>query len=429
MKCELTLVAVAGLAIAGSVESAGSLRGRSRVGSRNLDSVWQCTDATQYPSVFDDNDGDSKVSVGDTVRSTAPSVQLKAGGTTVVPIYKGFAVLAVNTSAPGLTVTSIVNVSDVQASGLSAATPPITCPAGQVATTSADSAGVRQSAASTPINSCDSYGAGYENSNSLCYETCRQGYTGNGPLCVQDCPSGFAQTDLSCTKPASYGNGVGNALTTSCSGGGCSGGTCDGWNGCTPIHCDPISCGTYCKDGQVNVDGLCFDPCRDGFHFVGGSVCSPNCPSGFADFGVGCTRPSYGRGAGGVLGCASGYSQANSAGICCPTDTPYAVGATCYKNKSAADALIATISSTVAVVALTVVVGALTFGAGAAALAPEDAALIGADVAAGTTVTTEGVVAAGTTDGIIVEGSEGFLATLSGDWEEGFFLAAPWPWA
>jgi hypothetical protein len=422
MKSIVTLAAVA--ALASITESAGSLRGRSGPpAGRQLDSVWQCTDATQYPSVFDDNDGDKKVSVGDTVRSTAPGVQLKAGGSTVVPIYKGFAIFAVNVTAPGLTVTSIINVSDVQASTLSAATPPITCPAGQVATTSADSAGVRQSAASTPVNSCDSYGD-YENSNSLCYASCRQGYTGNGPLCVQDCPSGFDQTDLSCTKPSSYGNGVGNALTTSCSGGGCSGGDCS-WSGCNPISCEPISCGTYCKNGQVNVDGLCFDPCRDGFHFVGGSVCSPDCPSGFDDFGVGCTRPSYGRGVGKVLGCANGYSQDNSAGICCPTDTPYAVGATCYKDKGQADALIAEISATVAVVALTVVVGALTFGAGAAALAPEDAALLSADVAAGTTVTAEGVVAAGATDGIIVEGSGGFLATLSGDWEESFFLAAP----
>jgi hypothetical protein len=170
MKSILTVAAVA--ALASSAESAGLLRGRSGPpAGRKLDSVWQCTDATQYPSVFDDNDGDKKVSVGDTVRSTAPGVQLKAGGSTVVPIYKGFAIFAVNVTAPGLTVTSVVNVSDVQASGLSAATPPITCPAGQVATR-ADSAGVRQSAASTPVNSCDSY-VDYENSNSLCYAKCR----------------------------------------------------------------------------------------------------------------------------------------------------------------------------------------------------------------------------------------------------------------
>ncbi len=57
-------------ALASMTESAGSLRGQQGFGGRH---------------------------------GGAPGVQLKAGGSTVVPIYKGFAIFAVNVTAPGLT--------------------------------------------------------------------------------------------------------------------------------------------------------------------------------------------------------------------------------------------------------------------------------------------------------------------------------------
>src|SRR5271165_3026944 len=84
-----------------------------------------------------------------------------------------------------------------------------------------------------------------------------------------------------------------------------------------PIH--------TCPDGDDQQAGLCYKPCSqaDGaasdlsansnLRLDGvGPVCWSACPSGYTDFGVGCSKPaSYGRGAGRIpdVSCPSGYYQ------------------------------------------------------------------------------------------------------------------------
>lgn len=51
--------------------------------------------------------------------------------------------------------------------------------------------------------------------------------------------------------------------------------------------------------GNCEENGLIWYPkCKYGYHPVGCCICSPNCPSGWDDIGVSCTKPTYGRGVG-----------------------------------------------------------------------------------------------------------------------------------
>jgi hypothetical protein len=43
---------------------------------------------------------------------------------------------------------------------------------------------------------------------------------------------------------------------------------------------------------------LCYPKCKAGYHNVGCCTCSIDCPPGFNDYGIGCSKPSYDRGAG-----------------------------------------------------------------------------------------------------------------------------------
>ena len=119
----------------------------------------------------------------------------------------------------------------------------------------------------------------------LCYPPCDAGYTGAGPLCwsnytsigvgvLKGCPSGWDDAGLICGKNT-YPNGVGTPLRiygggcrTSCPGGG-------PWYNVANCHteCDPI--GHTC-DNKVDVAGLCYNPCRAGYHFAGGNICEPD---------------------------------------------------------------------------------------------------------------------------------------------------------
>jgi hypothetical protein len=53
-----------------------------------------------------------------------------------------------------------------------------------------------------------------------------------------------------------------------------------------------------CAAGETEIAGLCYNPCAEGSTMQSLGLCSQNCPSGTTDFGVGCTRESYSRGAG-----------------------------------------------------------------------------------------------------------------------------------
>ena len=58
--------------------------------------------------------------------------------------------------------------------------------------------------------------------------------------------------------------------------------------------------------GGCEMNGaIAYPKCKKGFHNVGCCICSPNCTDGMTDTGTGCTKKSYGRGAGTPLKCAS----------------------------------------------------------------------------------------------------------------------------
>jgi hypothetical protein len=140
----------------------------------------------------------------------------------------------------------------------------------------------------------------------VCWEICPEGYHDDGATCRKDasiissdnshcpwydkcglvsakgcshCPAGYNNDGCTCRRDAhiigkkSHGRGAG---------------TVPGYG-----------CGAKDKDA-----GLCYTPCREGFHGVG-PVCWSHCPAGFHDDGATCridanivARPSYGRGVG-----------------------------------------------------------------------------------------------------------------------------------
>jgi Beta/Gamma crystallin len=153
----------------------------------------------------------------------------------------------------------------------------------------------------------------------LCYPQCNAGYRGVGPVCWADCPSGYRDDGAFCAKPAAYGRGGGYPWKFG-----------DGFNldkakkrceGDNPQGCE--------KNGEIM-----YPKCRGGFHATGCCICSPDCPPGFPDMGVSCTKPSYGRGAGKVPTSCSGGKE-NQGGLCYrPCEAGYkGIGPVCWANE------------------------------------------------------------------------------------------------
>jgi len=166
-----------------------------------------------------------------------------------------------------------------------------------------------------PLSTCTD---GQQKDGLLCYPKCKEGYGGAGPVCWQYCPSGFRDDGAFCAKPAAYGRGGGYPWKFG-----------DGLN-------DNGMRGRCERDhgrGGCEKDGAIFYPkCKAGFSKVGCCICSPNCPSGMTNIGVSCAKPSYGRGAGVPMKCAAG--QQEDAGLCY---TPckagfHGVGPVCWQN-------------------------------------------------------------------------------------------------
>lgn len=172
----------------------------------------------------------------------------------------------------------------------------------------------------------------------LCYQQCRAGYRGVGPVCWADCPSGYRDDGAFCAKPAAYGRGAGYPWKFG-----------DGFN----LDKARKRCERDNSQGCEKSGEIMYPKCRAGFHATGCCICSPDCPSGFPDMGVSCTKPSYGRGAGRVPTSCSGGKE-NQGGLCyraceagykgigpvcwanaCPSVFPVKCAAGCAKSSNA----------------------------------------------------------------------------------------------
>ena len=166
-----------------------------------------------------------------------------------------------------------------------------------------------------PLSTCT---PGQEKDGALCYPNCNAGYDGVGPVCWQNCPSGFRNDGAFCAKPGPYGRGGGYPWKF-----GDKAFSLDGARGrCAKAN--PQGCE---KSGEI-----IYPKCKDGYHAVGSNICSPNCINGMTDIGVSCSKKSYGRGAGVPMKCAAG--QQEDAGLCY---TPckagfHGVGPVCWQN-------------------------------------------------------------------------------------------------
>lgn len=166
-----------------------------------------------------------------------------------------------------------------------------------------------------------------QQSGLLCYDKCPADKPNNiDGICWPNCPDGFTDFGVGCTKPSSYGNGVGYIPTlNACPNGSHDvAGTC--WTNNFPwtVSVNIGDRGSSCNNSDTNIAGLCYAKCKPGFHSVGGNICSPNCPDGWTDSGVSCTKPTT--------------SVIIRNGIdTCPPDHPNKEGALCYdypvKNK------------------------------------------------------------------------------------------------
>lgn len=215
-----------------------------------------------------------------------------------------------------------------------------------------------------------------QQSGLLCYDKCPSDKPNNvAGVCWPNCPNGFIDFGAGCTKPESYGNGVGyvpklndcpprshSGAADDCyadvvdredgvNGAETWGSHRDKDDGCSwNRHIESSVCfracpqgyfgrsyercaangadsfgvmrrvldrGTHCDNDDQNIAGLCYKKCRSGFHYVGGNVCSPDCPSGYTDSGVSCTKNTS--------------NVALRHGIdTCPKDHSYKSGALCY---------------------------------------------------------------------------------------------------
>lgn len=140
-------------------------------------------------------------------------------------------------------------------------------------------------------------------SEALCYNKCPANSDGKGVQCVAKCPQGLRDDGaFTCLKQGEYGVGAGFA-----------------WNGADGLtdqgmfkRCEAASGGA----GSCEKDGaIVYPKCRAGFQKVGCCVCSPICPQGFTNLGVGCAKPAVARGIGSVPdACLAGKSF--DAGLC-----------------------------------------------------------------------------------------------------------------
>ncbi|MFH2204073.1 MAG: hypothetical protein ABIJ96_13215 [Elusimicrobiota bacterium] len=162
-----------------------------------------------------------------------------------------------------------------------------------------------------PVNSCSS---DQEKDGWLCYPKCKQNYDGVGPVCWQHCPSGYIDMGAVChinkpltksgswpcawklfgkcmarkhTCPSGYVNaGLFCALKTPSTPAGYKGTGLDPMKGSygrgvgEPMHC---------SSSQQYDAGLCYTPCKSGYHGVG-PVCWMGCPSSKTECGVGCAN-------------------------------------------------------------------------------------------------------------------------------------------
>jgi len=250
----------------------------------------------------------------------------------------------------------------------------------------------------TPYCYRDSYGRGSgvvrsvcatglerDEKGALCYPKCNTGFKGVGPVCWQVCPTGYRDDGAYCAKPAAYGRGTGRSPDkgpcppgqrddgTSCwedfktktedkgywnYSPGCGTLVAPCWDGTKVCKNDcyrtwivklvttSTGCGCIkktlfdrqsCRPDEDLKDGLCYPKCREGFHAVGCCVCSPDCPPDFGpDIGVSCTKKNYGRGAGEILQCPTGYvadETGGPAGLCYPACKSgyHGVGPVCWQ--------------------------------------------------------------------------------------------------
>ncbi len=153
----------------------------------------------------------------------------------------------------------------------------------------------------------------------LCYPKCNDGYKGVGPVCWGVCPDGFKDIGAFCQKPDSYGRGGGYP-----------------WKFGDPVGNLDNARKRCVDDGHpegCETDGaIVYPKCKAGFHKVGCCVCSPDCPKDFADTGTGCTKPSYGRGAGKLLACDPGLERD---GVLCYKPCKqgfHGIGPLCWQN-------------------------------------------------------------------------------------------------
>lgn len=165
---------------------------------------------------------------------------------------------------------------------------------------------------------------GFDRNGLLCYPKCKAGFVGNGPVCWGSCPAGLTDIGAFCQKPQAYGRGAGYPWKIGDKPFSLAGATsrCEAQNG---------------KGGCEQDGAIIYPKCKAGFHKVGCCVCSPDCPAGWADTGTGCTKPSYGRGAGEPLEmgvCAPGLEKDKTGALCYPPcKNDYGgVGPVCWQN-------------------------------------------------------------------------------------------------
>lgn len=197
-------------------------------------------------------------------------------------------------------------------------------------------------------------GKGMQMDAGLCYKPCKPGYGGVANSCNARCPAGYRDDGLFCAKPtpATY---IPPSFAL--------------W--------DKSKCEASAPQGCHQKGALFYPKCQAGYHNVALN-CQRNCPSGWNDAGVSCTKPSYDRGIGRTPGCSNGLEQdgllcypkckrSDMQGVgpvCwqgCPKDRPIACGAGCAidKKQCAADVINMTVSPLL-FIASTASLGSLT---------------------------------------------------------------------
>lgn len=171
-----------------------------------------------------------------------------------------------------------------------------------------------------PVSACPQ---GREKDAWLCYRTCedigKPGWKGVGPVCWQRCPEGFRDDGAYCFKPKAYGRGVGFPWKVG--------------DKAFSLTAAKKRCERKHGEGQCEKSGAIYYPkCKPGFRAIGCCVCSPRCPTGMTDIGISCQKQSKGRGVGKPMTCKEG--QAYDAGLCyTPCKEGYhGVGPVCWQD-------------------------------------------------------------------------------------------------